>query len=134
MPLPKEIQERPPSPHALTVWTRREGLPEAGEIARFCGLERAGAGEGWFRAAAPPESLLVFLPEAPEPVVPGFAHAVVVESGTSRLCFLAAYFAARRGGGVVWIQKRVQAYAAAQFGEVYLSDGDLEARWARALG
>ncbi len=129
MSLPKELRERARAPHRLAIWTREAAFPDAAALARFCGLEAAAGGEGWFRAASGPVVVLVLRPdEAPEGPE-GYAHVLEVESGSARPCFLAAYHAARSLGGVVWIQKRFEAYAPARFGELYLADVDLEARW-----
>lgn len=136
--LPREIRDRTPAPHGLRVGLRRAELPPAEEMAAFCIGDEAltEAGDSWIRVSWPParDTLLVLLEEEKGPVHLGFEHAVIVESGLSKVCFLAAYFIARRCGGVVQIRQRVNAFAAGAFAERYLDGEDLESRWERAVG
>jgi|SRR6266850_7792134 len=135
--LPKEIRERTPAPHALRVGLRRAELPRAAELAAFCAEDRAPAaegGSGWIRLAWRParDTLLVLLEEGKGPAHLGFDHALVVESGLAKACFLAAYFIARRCGGVVQVRQRAALMPSAAFAEKYLEDENLDARWNRA--
>jgi len=134
--LPREIKERKRAPHRLTVWRRSAEFPDPGELLKFLGGSGGRSqGEEWMRLApeGTVESVLVFRPEDEERTAPGFEHPLVVESASSRLCFLAAYFMARRQAGVVWVQKRARAYAPAAFAELFLGDADVEASWDRAV-
>jgi hypothetical protein len=134
--LPPDIRDRTPAPHALRVGLRRAEMPSAAELAAFCSLESKGEeSAGWMRLAVPPgrDMLLVFLQEGRGPVERGFEHALVVESGFSKACFLAAYFIARRCGGVVQVRQRAAILPAAAFAERYLDDEDLDSRWSRAI-
>lgn len=79
--------------------------------------------------AWPPDHLLVVLEEKPGPL--GFDYTLLVESTRSKTCFLAAYFVARRCGGVVQVRQR-GAIPATAFSERYLEDEDLDSRWTRA--
>lgn len=137
--LPKEIRDRERGPHALRVGLRRPQLPPADELAAFCAEGAPPAVEGgdlWIRFALPGtgDMLLVVQEEELPAGGQGFDHFLAVESGSAKACFLAAYFIARRCGGVVWIRKKAQAMAASAFGDLYLEDADLEERWARATG
>jgi len=111
-------------------------MPSATEIAAFCLLEsKEEGGAAWMRLAVPPgrDMLLVILEEGKGPATFGFEHALVVESGLSKACFLAAYFIARRCGGVVQVRQRAAILPATAFAERYLDDEDLDCRWARAI-
>ena len=132
--LPKEIRERTPAPHALRVGLRRPEMPRAAELSSFCAdpAARAEGDASWIRLAWGPDTLLVLLEEGKGPAHLGFDHALVVESGLSKACFLAAYFIARRCGGVVQVRQRATGLAAGAFAERYLDDEDLDARWERA--
>jgi len=135
--LPKAIRDRKRGPHALRVGLRRPQLPQAGELASFCSegdpppVEQ---GDLYLQFALPGsgDMLLVVQEEDLPPGGQGFDHFLSVESGSAKACFLAAYFIARRCGGVVWIRKKAQALAASAFGELYLEDADLDGRWSRA--
>jgi len=118
---------------------RRPELPKAGELAAFCAQDGSPAVEGgpaWIRLAWRPglDTLLVLLDEGKGPAHLGFDHALLVESGLAKACFLAAYFIARRCGGVVQVRQRAKGLAAGAFAERYLDDEDLDARWERATG
>jgi len=134
--LPKAIRERTPAPHALKVGLRSAKLPSREEVGSFCGVEGAAleSGDAWIRVTwgAARDTLLVLLAEGQGPEHLGFDHALIVESGHSKTCFLAAYFIARRCGGVVQIRQRATALAAGAFAERYLEDEDLDQRWSRA--
>jgi hypothetical protein len=136
--VPGDIQRRTPAPHALRVGLRRAELPPAAELATFCVGDEAltEAGDSWIRVSWPParDTLLVLLEEEKGPAHLGFEHAVIVESGFSKVCFLAAYFIARRCGGVVQIRQRANAFAAGAFAERFLEGEDLESRWELAVG
>ena len=130
--LPGEIRDRVPAPHALRVGLRQPLMPSAAEMASFCGLEgKSEAGAAWIKIAWS-DSLLVLLEEGKGPIHLGFEHALVVESGLSKACFLGAYFIARRCAGVIQVRQRAAILPAAAFAEKYLEDEDLDARWARA--
>ena len=131
--LPVEIRDRTPAPHALRVGLRRAELPSAAEVATFCGGTVEKVEAAWFRLTLPTgDALLALLEEAKGPAHVGFEHAVVVESGLSKACFLAAYFIARRLGGVVQARQRSTVLAAGAFAERYLEGVYLDARWDRA--
>lgn len=135
--LPREIRDRERVPHSLRVGVRRAELPPVAELAAFCTRGAAPSvesGEAWIRVAweATRERLVVLLEEDRGPAAGGFDHALVVESGASKACFLAAYFIARRCGGVVQVRQRAELLPAAAFAERFLEDEDLEARWGRA--
>jgi len=137
--LPKEIRDRKRAPHALKVALRRSGLPPAAELAAFCVEGEPPAtegGPGWLRFAGVGtlDTLLVLLVEGGGIPGSGFEHVVVVESGSSKACFLAAYFIARRCGGLIQVRQRSASLAAAAFAERYLEDEDLDPRWERATG
>lgn len=124
-------------PHALRIGLRGPQLPPAEELAAFCAEGSAPAierGAVWFRFALPGtgDTLLVVREEGLPSAGRGFDHFLAVESGSAKMCFLAAYFIARRCGGVVWIRKRAKALAASAFGDQFLVDADLEKRWERA--
>ena len=135
--LPREIRERTPAPHALRIGLRRAELPSGPEVAAFCGGDDAKveSGDAWFRVSwsSARDTLLVLLKEGQGPSHLGFDHALIVESGHSKSCFLAAYFIARRCGGVVQIRQRANALAAGAFAERYLENEDLDGRWSRAV-
>ena len=134
--LPKEIRERMPAPHALRIALREARLPAASEVAAFFGDAASGeAGEVWFRVTLAPgrDTLLVLLEEGRGPGHSGFDHSLLVESGLSKACFLAAYFIARRCGGVIQVRQRAVILPAEAFAERYLDGEDLGARWARAV-
>jgi hypothetical protein len=131
--LPPGIQQRTPAPHALRVGLRRAELPSSVEVASFCGASADQGGDSWFRLTLPAgDTLLVLLEVGKGPAHLGFEHAVGVESGLSKACFLAAYFIARRCGGVVQVRQRATVIAAGAFAERYLEGEDLDARWNRA--
>jgi len=135
--LPKEIRDRKRAPHALKVALRRSDLPLAAELASFCAEGEpppTQGGPGWLRFAlvGSQDTLLVLLVEGGGIPGSGFDHIVVVESGSAKACFLAAYFIARRCGGVVQVRQRSASLAAAAFAERYLEDEDLDPRWDRA--
>ena len=135
--LPKEIRDRTPGPHALRIGLRRPQLPPAVELAAFCAegaLPAVEGGDLWIRFALPGtgDTLLVVQEQELPPGGQGFDHFLAVESGSAKACFLAAYFIARRCGGVVWIRKKAQALAASAFGDQFLVDTDLEERWEKA--
>jgi len=133
--LPRDIRERTPAPHALRVGLRRPELPHASELSSFCAHPASrteGDGSG-IRIEWGAEQLLVVLEEGKGPAHLGFEHALVVESGLSKACFLAAYFIARRCGGVVQVRQRAELLPAAAFAERFLEDVDLESRWSRAV-
>jgi hypothetical protein len=137
--LPKEIRDRTPAPHALRVGLRRPDLPVAAELAAFCVEGEpppTHGGSAWLRFAlgGSQDTLLVLLVEGGGIPGSGFDHFLVVESGSAKACFLAAYFIARRCGGVIQVRQRAAGLAAAAFAERYLEDTDLEARWMRATG
>ena len=132
--LPRELRDRVPAPHALRVGLRRSELPDSDEVAAFCvdpplSVENDAA---WIRVSWGADRLLILLEEGKGPAHLGFEHALLIESGVSKACFLAAYFIARRCGGVVQIRQRATALAAGAFAERYLDGEDLEARWDRA--
>jgi len=133
--LPRDIRDRTPAPHALRVGLRRPELPRASELSSFCAdpASRAEGGGSWIRIEWGAERILVVLEEGKGPAHLGFEHALVVESGQSKACFLAAYFIARRCGGVVQVRQRSELLPAAAFSERYLEDEDLEARWFRVF-
>ncbi|HEU4338471.1 MAG TPA: hypothetical protein VFS19_00245 [Planctomycetota bacterium] len=135
--LPLEIRDRVPAPHALRVGLRRAELPSRQEVGAFCGGEGASleSGDSWIRVTwgAARDTLLVLLSEGQGPEHLGFDHALIVESSHSKTCFLAAYFIARRCGGVVQIRQRATALAAGAFAERYLEGEDLDDRWSRAV-
>ncbi len=133
--IPNEIRNRTPAPHALRVGVRRAELPRVAELSAFC-ADRASRTEGdssWIRIDWEADGLLVLLEEGKGPAHRGFEHALVVESSLSKACFLAAYFIARRCGGVVQVRQRAALLPAAAFAERYLEDEDLESRWGRAV-
>ena len=129
--MPPEIRDRTPAPHALRVGLRRPELPSGWELAAFCDSARPAeeSGVAWIRLIWPPDRLLVLLEEVSGPM--GFDHSLLVESTRSKTCFLAAYFIARRCGGVIQARKRA-ALPAAAFSERYLEGEDLDSRWTRA--
>ena len=108
--LPREVRNRTPAPHALRIGLRRAELPSREEVGAFCGGEGASleSGDVWIRVTwgAARDTLLVLLVEGQGPEHLGFNHALIVESSHSKSCFLAAYFIARRCGGVVQIRQR----------------------------
>ena len=133
--LPDAIRSRTPAPHALKVGLRAGHLPSVDELAEFCGTD-AGAiesGDGWIRVSFARDTVLVLAEEGVEPMREGFDYGVRVESSRSKLCFLAAYFVARRLGGVVQVRNRSVILPAAAFAERYLEGEELEARWSRAV-
>lgn len=132
---PKEIQERKPAPHALRVGLRRSELPNPAEVAAFCvdpptSIEDESS---WIQVSWGSDRMLILLEEGKGPAHLGFEHALLIESGISKACFLAAYFVARRCGGVVQIRQRATVFAAGAFASRYLEGEDLEARWDRAI-
>jgi len=137
--LPREIRDRKRAPHALKVALRRSDLPAASELASFCVEGEpppTEGGPGWLRfgLVASQDSLLVLVVEGGGIPGSGFEHVLVVESGSAKACFLAAYFIARRCGGVIQVRQRSVSLAAAAFAERYLEDEDLDLRWERATG
>jgi hypothetical protein len=132
--IPGEIRDRTPAPHALRVGLRRLELPIPAEVAAFSVDPAASVEEdsSWIRVSWGADRLLILLEEGKGPEHLGFDHALRVESSFSKACFLAAYFIARRCGGVVQIRQRATVLAAGAFAERYLDGEDLEARWDRA--
>ncbi|HKS16576.1 MAG TPA: hypothetical protein VJU16_04635 [Planctomycetota bacterium] len=106
-------------------------------MAAFCGGEGASleSGDSWVRLTwgAARDTLLVLLAEDQGPESFGFDHALIVESSHSKSCFLAAYFIARRCGGVVQVRQRAELIPATAFAERYLEGEDLEERWGRVF-
>jgi hypothetical protein len=133
--LPESIRDRTPAPHALKVGLRTGRFPSVDELAGFCGTD-AGAiesGDGWIRVSFARDTVLVLAEEGVEAMRAGFDHGLRVESSRSKLCFLAAYFVARRMGGVVQVRNRSVVLPAAAFADRFLDGEDLEARWTRAV-
>ena len=133
--LPPEIRNRTPAPHALRVGLRRLELPNSAEVAAFCVDPPASVenDSSWIRVSWGADRLLVLLEEGKGPAHLGFEHALRVESSFSKACFLAAYFIARRCGGVVQVRQRATVLAAGAFAERFLEGEDLDSRWDRAI-
>ena len=133
--LPREIRDRTPAPHALRVGLRRAEMPRVAELSSFCAYPgaRAEGDASWIRIEWGADRLLVLLEEGKGPAHLGFDHALVVESGLAKACFLAAYFIARRCGGVVQVRQRATGLAAGAFAERFLEDEDIEGRWGRVF-
>jgi hypothetical protein len=114
---------------------RTGDLPQATELAAFCGVEATSieSEDSWIRVSFARDTVLVLAEEGVEPMREGFDHGLRVESSQSKLCFLAAYFVARRMGGVVQVRNRSVILPAAAFAERFLDGEDLEARWTRAV-
>lgn len=119
----------------MKVGLRIAGLPRPDEVAAFCGSDAPAteSGTAWIRLTFARDILLVLAEEGSETLQKGFDHGLRVESSQSKLCFLAAYFVARRMGGVVQVRNRSVILPAAAFAERFLDGEDLEARWTRAV-
>jgi hypothetical protein len=132
--LPPEIRERTPAPHALRVALRKPEMPAADEVSAFLDAAPGDSGDAWFRISlSGRDTLLLLLEEGQGPGHSGFDHSLLVESGWSKACFLAAYFIARRCGGVIQIRQRASVLPAEAFAERYLDREDLDARWTRSV-
>ncbi|MBI2930836.1 MAG: hypothetical protein HYY16_04230 [Planctomycetes bacterium] len=141
--LPQVVLDRNRAPHAVDLFLAEPDLPFFAEFALFCWgpVDYESQGDcarptdrrwSWLelRGRAGQDRVLVFKqehPEAPEK----FPHPLRVQATSSRLVWLAAYFAMRSTPALAFLRRRGHMTGFGALGEQLLGDVNLEDRWER---